>query len=246
MVVPVPLGKTTRPLGATPVDVEACAQLSVSDLAWEFLRRNPQYRSEYWRGLSDVDPSWGLRFPVDPLLSAADADVFWREEIAPGIVLPIMGCWDASVDDTARPRVRGEPRRAEDGLHLRLAAGLQLVFRGRARRSGTKLVVLAFDREFGLRVRAAQALDRAARIDIAPRSRLTVAQRQRLVRSLQALDGVERRDSYRQIAEAIFGADAVAREQWRTASLRDTTIRLVRTGRAMMRGGYLKLLKAGL
>ena len=37
----------------------------------------------------------------------------------------------------------------------------------------------------------------------------------------------------------------VEREAWRTASLRDTTIRLVRDGLRLMRGGYLDLLRRG-
>ena len=48
--------------------------------------------------------------------------------------------------------------------------------------------------------------------------------------------------SYRVIAEAFFGHRRVAAEPWKTASLRDTVIRLARTGSAMMRGGYRALL----
>lgn len=230
------------------------AALDVPGFAWEFLRRNPDYHADYVRGLAErqagqgsIDARWGLRFPVDPALPAARAEVFWCPEVAPGIVIPF------EVDDrdlergvAAPPPIIGAPRRAEDGLHVRLAAGLQMLLRGDARPEGPLVVVLGFDRDFGLRVRAVEALQRAAAGRAAPRSRLTSAQRLRLARSLAALDGAQRHESYRQIAERVFGPEAVDREDWRTASVRDATIRLVRTGKALMRGGYLKLLKGGL
>lgn len=229
------------------------AALNVPGFAWEFLRRNPDYHADYARGLTDrqggqggIDARWGLRFPVDPALPAARAEVFWRPEVAPGIVIPFeAGDRDLERAATPPPFV-GAPRHAEDGLHVRLAAGLQMLLRGDARPEGPLVVVLGFDRDFGLRVRAVEALQRATTGRAAPCSRLTQAQRQRLARSLLALDGALRHDSYRQIAQAVFGAEALDREDWRTASVRDATIRLVRTGRALMRGGYLKLLKGGL
>jgi len=48
--------------------------------------------------------------------------------------------------------------------------------------------------------------------------------------------------SYRAIAEALFDPSRLASEPWKTASLRDTVIRLVRTGIATMRGDYRNLL----
>ncbi|PZR34106.1 DUF2285 domain-containing protein [Caulobacter segnis] len=221
-------------------------QLSVPAFAWEFLRRNPDYRSDFAGHTVDVDPRWGLRFPADPALPHAQAGVFWREDVAPGIVLPIVGPAPETSPYLSKPQWEGAPREGEDGLHLRLVAGLQLLFRRPRERSGPVLVVLRFDQEFGLRVRAVQALERAVNSRSAPRSRLTAAQRLRLARSLVALDGFERRDTYRDIARTVFGDEAVEREAWRTASVRDATIRLVRTGRRLMRGGYLKLLWDGL
>jgi len=68
--------------------------------------------------------------------------------------------------------------------------------------------------------------------------------RQRLRRytlTLRALDGRNAGVSYRTIAEAIHGRGRVAAEAWKTSSIRDTTIRLVRSGIAMMKDGYRKL-----
>jgi hypothetical protein len=77
------------------------------------------------------------------------------------------------------------------------------------------------------------------------KTRLTVARRRRLDQALRALDGALEKDSYRTIARSLFGDAAVEREPWKTASVRDATIRLVRTGKELMRGGYLKLLRSG-
>lgn len=229
------------------------ARLTVPGFAWEFLRRNPDYRAEFARdrisggaGEPRLDGRWGLRFPVDPMLPASSAEVFWREDVAPGLVVPMIADTAGQGRPARSPATVGRPRRGEDGLHMRLAAGLQLLFRGDARPDGPVLVVLSFDQDFGLRVRAVEALQRASAGQGQPRSRLTAAQRTRLVRSLVALDGALREDSYRDIARTVFGAEALEREDWRTASVRDVTIRLVRTGKALMRGGYLKLLRQGL
>lgn len=224
----------------------AFANLTVPGFAWEFLRRNPEYRSEYGSRGARIDHRWGLRFPVDPKLSADEADVFWRAEIAPGIVLPIIGEDHQAANRLQEKQIVGVPRRADDGVHFRLIAGLQLLVQRATASPGPVLVVLSLDQDFGVRVRAVEALDRAVRGRGAPKSRLTAAQRSRLARMLVALDGAERHDSYRDIARSIFGDERVDREPWRTASIRDATIRLVRSGRSLMRGGYLRLLREGL
>lgn len=220
--------------------------LTVPAFAWEFLRRNPDYRADYARALPQMESRWGLRFPVDPMLPARAADVFWREEVAPGIVLPILEADTRHAERGPFPHLDGNRRTAEEGLHVRLAAGLQLLFKNAAASSGPVLVVLGLDQDFSVRVRAVEALDRVVRGRAPPKSRLTSAQRVRLARCLVALDGAERRESYREIAKAVFGEDTIDRGTWRTASVRDATIRLVRSGRDLMRGGYLKLLKGGL
>jgi hypothetical protein len=48
--------------------------------------------------------------------------------------------------------------------------------------------------------------------------------------------------SYRTIAEVLFGKARVEAEPWKTASLRDTVIRLARTAFCLKRGGYRDLL----
>jgi hypothetical protein len=113
---------------------QGTAGYTAADYAWEFLRRNPDYRAEFEHrarhrdgfGLV-LDPRWRLRFAADPMTTAAEAEVFWRPDVAPGIVLPL----EADVRAGARPwrtlQTTGNGRRAEDGWHLRLRNGLQLL-----------------------------------------------------------------------------------------------------------------------
>ena len=62
--------------------------------------------------------------------------------------------------------------------------------------------------------------------------------------ALRALDAHLAGATYREIAEALFGEARVPTgSSWKTHDLRDRTIRLVRTGVRLMRGGYLDLLR---
>lgn len=65
----------------------------------------------------------------------------------------------------------------------------------------------------------------------------------RLVLMLRALDGHLAEASYREIARVLFGIQRLERESWKTSSLRDQTIRLVKGGLALMRAGYRRLLR---
>ncbi|MFC3070479.1 DUF2285 domain-containing protein [Phenylobacterium soli] len=65
---------------------------------------------------------------------------------------------------------------------------------------------------------------------------------QRAQMSLVALDEHRAGATYRNIAERLYGAARVAAEDWRTSALRDSTIRLVRTGERLARGHHLQLL----
>jgi len=106
-------------------------------------------------------------------------------------------------------------------------------------------VVIPFDGDLPTRTAAALRLwtrmqGRAA--GEAPDS-LTKQRRDRLILMLRTLDGHLDAASYREIAEVLFGASWVGREPWKTSSLRDRTIRLVKGGIALMRDGYRKLLR---
>ncbi|WP_421931850.1 DNA -binding domain-containing protein [Phenylobacterium sp.] len=223
-----------------------------ADFAWEFLRRNLAYRTvakaRVWtRSFKDPHGEeaarpWGLQFIADPDLPAGVADVFWRPEVAPSQVVIL----ERSQLVMAAPLQLGGnialQRRGTDGLHVRLQTGVQALVRD-GDLTAPLAVVLPISGQFSAALRAAQGLQRTLAGATAPQDDLRSQLRQRLVRALAAFDGAGQGWSYREIATEIFGSGIVAREAWRTSTVRDATIRLVRAGRLMVAGGYRSLLR---
>lgn len=89
------------------------------------------------------------------------------------------------------------------------------------------------------------ALERLWRIvgGQAPEDPLTPQRRGRLKTMLRAFDARRDAASYRQIASGLYGEGRVEAEPWKTSSLRDATMRLVRDARSMAAGGYIALLR---
>jgi hypothetical protein len=140
-------------------------------------------------------------------------------------------------------------RRGRDGQYW-LVGGpdgrLPIVFRGGASAATPAAVLIPMDGDFASRAEAAMRLWRVitGRPRGAPPQPLTLQQRHRLVLALRALDGHVAGASYRVIAQVLFGhARIPAGAGWKTHELRDRTIRLVRAGLKLMRGGYLDLLR---
>jgi hypothetical protein len=75
--------------------------------------------------------------------------------------------------------------------------------------------------------------------------KLSPQRRQRLALALRALDARNEGNSYREIAEGLFGPRRIPERAWKSDDLRNRTIRLVRDGIALMRGGYRALLRQG-
>ena len=71
---------------------------------------------------------------------------------------------------------------------------------------------------------------------------LSMARRDRLTLALRAVDGRHEHASYRDIARVLFGLGDGAERGWKSHDIRDRTIRLVRFGLGMVRGGYRRLL----
>jgi hypothetical protein len=107
-------------------------------------------------------------------------------------------------------------------------------------------VILPLDADFALRAEAAARLWRAAtgRPRARPPERLTGQRRHRLGLVLRALDGRLAHETYRAIAQGLFGRTRIpAGPGWKTHELRDRTIRLARAGLELMQGGYRDLLR---
>lgn len=136
--------------------------------------------------------------------------------------------------------------RSSDGLHLLLRDGRsthRLWLPSPPARGTTVDATLALDVTAPFRAEATLRfwhLVRSGQPQAPPM--LPMQRRERFVASLRALDGRSEGASYREIAEALFGPERVDQESWKTSSIRDRTIRLVRGGLALMRGGYRRLL----
>ncbi|MGY3146385.1 hypothetical protein ACVWYQ_003384 [Bradyrhizobium sp. USDA 3397] len=72
---------------------------------------------------------------------------------------------------------------------------------------------------------------------------LPILTRRRLILSLRAVDGSLEGHSYREIAQGLFGKHRIPDRTWKTHDLRSRTIRLVKTGLHLVRGGYRALLR---
>jgi len=108
-------------------------------------------------------------------------------------------------------------------------------------------VELPLDRDFEARAHAATRLWRAMN-GRAPRPafhRLPKRRRERLCAALRAVAAYLAGATYRSIAEALFGEKRIPHGAWKTHDLRSRTIRLVKSGLALVRGGYRKLLRPG-
>lgn len=228
---------------------------SLAELAWEFLRRNPDYRRdvELWKAGRNVSAEdwakWGLIFPADPDLSADAQPIFWRPEVYPRTIVLVQAPVATAQTLSYAPRTwRGSyhERLAADGVH-----GLLITTQGQFHlwspapiKPGAPfvcLVPLGADAASG----AAAVLQfwRHLRNARQERQRRPDAKRLRVCRSLQALDAHAAGESYRTLAIYLFGAGRVAGESWRTSSLRDATIRLVRKGLDFTNGNYRRLLR---
>ncbi len=187
----------------------------------------------------------GCDFAARPDLPATVQPVFWSPAVDPSIMLftrrpdLLPSVSFPSGGDIAAGRDSLDGRHAIDtaiGAQFLLPRGVDL---------GDPLAALIpFDDDTLDRIDAVSRLWRAWRGRVVPRdTRMTDDQRRRLRLKLQAADGRMNGASYREIAYAIFGRTRVAAEVWKTCSLRDAVIELVDSGRNLIAGGYLQLLR---
>jgi hypothetical protein len=187
-------------------------------------------------------------FPFDPDERADRTAPVWLPHLAPTVVLltPAPQSFrEARGIGALRPIFRGG---ASDGEYLVLRAAehrFPVVLIGGATAATPVAAVIPLDHNFPARADAALSLWQAVAERSHDRSAdsLTPSRRRRLALALRALDAHLAGETYRTIAQALFGERRVpSGSSWKTHDLRDRTIRLVRTGLHLMRGGYLKLL----
>jgi hypothetical protein len=111
--------------------------------------------------------------------------------------------------------------------------------------AATYAVELSLDGDFEIRAHAARRFWRVlnGRPPGPAFHQISAQRRRRLAQALRALDARRAGNSYRVIAEVLFGASQIPEHAWKTHDLRNRTIRLVQTGFALMRGGYRDLLR---
>jgi len=210
--------------------------LDMLALAWEYLRRHPDYRLDWLRHhrRPQAAQRWGLRLWEDPVLDARDAHPAWL----PGHDAVVQLYPDADPPSGADVfdvwRIPGHKQLIHDGKGLALIAHSP----GRCLR-----FALSPGLEDGMAVAYARRGRGAPHVPDTPapmaRPRPPPAALLEL-HTLQALDATLAGASLREVGEGLFGADAVA-DWYSDGGLRSKVRRLVRRGEALMCGGYRRL-----
>ena len=225
-------------------------------LAWEYLRRHPDYRLDWLRrhrrpqAAQQAAHHWGLRLLEDPALDARDAHPAWLPGHA--AVVQLYPDADPPPDAVAFAfwHIPGHKQLIHDGRRLLLIArlpgcclrlalapaldeGMAYVHAFRAYQSPC-----ARYRTF------AGELDKlaAARAEPVATAKRRPSQTMLLeLHTLQALDGTLASASLRTVADVLYGPDAVAADWHADGDLRARVRRLVQRGKKLMRGGYRRL-----
>ncbi|KRE89471.1 hypothetical protein ASG87_03825 [Frateuria sp. Soil773] len=211
-------------------------------LAWEYLRRHPDYRRD-WRhhGRTGAVARWGLHMLENPNLDARDAHPVWYPEPAGVVQLhpDLAPAADAMRFDFWS--VAGHKRLFHDGRHLALTVWSP----GHWQR-----FALALALEQGMPyVQAVHGGDPALpplASDPVPwsRSRARPSRGALLeTHTLQALDAALAGATLREVAEVLYGPVRVAADWHADSALRAHVRRLAQRGAVLMRGGYRRLLQ---
>jgi hypothetical protein len=223
-------------------------------LAWEFLRRNTTYQHDYnlrkserrSRGRADNANRWGLQYLVDPTESALGKPVYWSPKADPAVLVVIR------TPDPFEPKIQLDipvslTEKSAGGFNAVSAFDdcmFNVIFTARSKPTDPCTALLPIDEDCLSRIETLTRFWRALHGRTVPAdTRLTSQQRRRIRLMMQAFDGRDNNASYREIADAIYGASRVGIDAWKTSALRDSTIALVKDGKAMVEGEYLQLLK---
>ena len=186
-------------------------------------------------------PTGGYDFPVDPMLNALGAPVFWLPTAAPAVVHLIAALPDIGLTATIPPESIANRKINAEGLSwVRLKDGTNLV--GNEAYDQPFGILLPLDGDWPTRLAAADRLYHQI-IDSDAGPPITPQRRDRLKRALRTIDGRQSGASYRAVATVFFGADRVAAEPWKTSSLKAQIARLAAYGRTMIDHGYKQLLQ---
>lgn len=238
-------------------DAEAYAyqrDLSLGGVAWEFLRRNADYRSACVPSPSSAVAAtdWGLSFVADPRLDATRQPIFWRPQLYARTVIlarSVGVAAAAQVFDPAKWPGRLEERHGADGAHYLLVIGAEehRLWAPIPLDPGAGLTVLQpLDDHLSIRVEAAcRFFRRLCKPAASATPARTDPTARRATQMLRALDAQAAQVSRRVIAEVVLGARCANARQWEDSAERAATARLLRCGADLIAGGYRRLLSRG-
>jgi hypothetical protein len=221
-------------------------------LAWEYLRRDPDYRRDWLRRRQPgTAQRWGLRLLEDPGLDARDAYPAWFPDHDTVVQLYPDADPPLDADPFEFWRIPGHKQLIHDGRRLMLIVRLP---------GGCVRLAFAPTLEDGM----AYAYAIRASHNPCPRYRALADELDKLqeasnttpagvvkprpspsslleLHTLQALDGTLAGASQRTVADVLFGPDAVAEDWHADGDLRARVRRLVQRGQKLMRGGYRRI-----
>ena len=246
-------GVTLEDGGATPWRVPAAYLYTLAldpvGLAWEYLRRNAQYRAAWSKRVRpdcDVD-AWGLQEWEDPRQDSRAAEPLWRKP-------PCSSVWiiPASVRETSAYfelwRVRGRKTLIHDGSGVQLTARrgydvTRAVLDPGLTSNEPYAYHIPAGGGFNARCRAVNEFERTYCDRPGPRAD-SRPDRSAVLHSriLLASDGARSSASHRDLAIVLFGEESV-REQWSPdGELRAQVRYLLKRGQVLIGGGYRSLL----
>ena len=201
--------------------------------------------------MTDSGSIGGWFFAADPERSFLEQTVFWAPEAVPTVV-PVRPALLAGSHTQVRLDLNelneSQFRQGPDGWHA------VLHLRGVEHRIWLKeapiiaaayTVELPFDRDFEFRVGAGMRLWRGLNSwpQGAPPHAISAHRRRRIALGLRALDARTDGATYYEIAEVMLPAQRISKRDWGTHEVRDQIKRLVKTGLALVQGGYRALLR---
>jgi hypothetical protein len=132
----------------------------------------------------------------------------------------------------------------EDGMHRILQLGASEAIQVLATTPAPMAALVPLDLEGFERLEAVRRLLAAIHgRAIPPETRMTAQQRARATRMLRAFDGARAGATQQEIASVLLRLDRLDRDEWQDSSARHTVKSLLRDARAMVSGGYLRLLR---
>jgi len=201
--------------------------------------------------VTDSDSIGGWFFAADPERSFLEQTIFWAPEAVPTIV-PVRPALLAGSHTHVRLDLNelndSQFRQGPDGWHA------VLHLRGVEHRIWLKeapiiaaayTVEFPFDRDFEFRAGAGVRLWRGlnGRPQGAPPHAISAHRRRRIALALRASDAQTDGATYYEIAEVMLPAQRISKRDWGTHEVRDQIKRLVKTGLALVQGGYRALLR---